>query len=136
MDQWVYVFAMQLPGRLSLGLCGDWDVPVFYKVGVTTDPMARFATTKTYCPGVLSVVAVIPGDETREHVLHTLLAKYRLNGEWFYGCITELHAALSLIPDDANEGRAMFPAMLWEEESGSRIDNLYEAAYSIPRRAK
>ena len=131
---WVYVFAMQLPGRIQLTVSEDWDLPVFYKIGVTTDPVTRYLTSKTYCPGALSVVAILPGDASREKTLHSLFHNYRLSGEWFYGCVTELHDTLDLLSADVAIGRETFPDMQWADPNCPHVDQLVDATDYIPTR--
>jgi|GEM_PF-6333630 len=113
-SSWVYVFAMYMPGMWKVRLISDdWDVPIFYKIGVSYDPANRFAQLNTACPGILRVFAIIPGDKCREDVVHTLLKRYRMFGEWFCLCNSELHCVFSLLKSEAEEGHSEFSSLPW-----------------------
>lgn len=55
-----------------------------YKIGRTTDVIARKNQLQTGCPHVLELVGIIEGDAGRiEHEMHEMFAEFRRSGEWF-----------------------------------------------------
>ncbi len=55
------------------------------KIGVSKDPAGRILTLRTACADELMLLGAIPGGIEGERMLHKLLNKYRLEGEWFRG---------------------------------------------------
>ena len=57
------------------------DGPI--KIGKAVDPEKRLQTLQTGTPETLRLLAVIPGDRTREAEIHRHLKAHRQRGEWF-----------------------------------------------------
>ena len=112
--EWVYVFGLYLPGQWRPGVGREWYVPIFYKIGVSSDPRARFAAINTSCPGLLRVCGIVRGNVEREQTMHKLFDSYRISGEWFCMCQNEMAAVLSLLNDTAS--RDEFRDMPWYDD--------------------
>jgi hypothetical protein len=57
-----------------------------YKVGYTVNPHQRLSLLQTGSHERLALLGVIPGTRAQEAELHSLLAPWRVSGEWFRRC--------------------------------------------------
>lgn len=58
----------------------------FYKVGYSATPRKRLTMLRTSTHEALTLIGVIPGTIEHERELHTLLAPWRVEREWFKPC--------------------------------------------------
>ena len=60
--------------------------PQTIKIGASVDPDRRLIALQVASPFNLRMLGFIEGSDYYEGVIHTMLAKYRMRGEWFrYG---------------------------------------------------
>lgn len=64
-------------------------VPRAVKVGWTSDLASRIRSLSTASPYGIEVIGVILGTMELETYIHDILKRERLNGEWFWGKLTE-----------------------------------------------
>lgn len=55
----------------------------FVKIGYSENPWLRMCKMQSDCPGELSLVGVLDGDQARESEIHRDCAAQRVRGEWF-----------------------------------------------------
>lgn len=53
------------------------------KIGWALQPLDRLKTLQTGHPSPLRIVALIPGTQDQEYLLHRVFAEHRIRGEWF-----------------------------------------------------
>lgn len=58
----------------------------FFKVGYSATPRKRLTMLRTSTHEALTLVGVIPGTIEHEKAIHTLLAPWRVEREWFKPC--------------------------------------------------
>jgi hypothetical protein len=53
------------------------------KIGISMNPRKRLVELQQANPGTLELLATVPGDATREWLIHEQFKSSRLRGEWF-----------------------------------------------------
>lgn len=55
----------------------------FLKIGYSKDPIKRISELQTGNPVKLKLIGVLPGTYETEKMIHRVLSKFRVEGEWF-----------------------------------------------------
>lgn len=81
-------------------ICKDLEA---VKIGTTTNVEQRLLTVQTGCPFQVEILGWCLGAEEHERVIHSILRRSRLNGEWF-----RLDENVKDVITEATDGRVRF----------------------------